>query len=204
MQLILRRRSGNINHTKDNLRLFLKTKEVIHIFSLQLIFCSQAQSLQVFLWLSQVPSAQCFYPHYLLFAFTPYDGFFLSVLLHTPVPNSLLPLSLPLQLGHICSQIHFTIFPQALPCSQHCWNAYTRKAAATGISPHLWLDSEPLQAARNPHLQLQSKLYYHCFFSFKLLNDTNKQVKLHQYYQIQQQLWISSFLAHWVWFKIRK
>lgn len=51
---------------------------------------------------------------------------------------------------------------------------------------HLWLDSEPLQAARNPQLQLQPKSYYHWFFPLQLLlNDINKKLKQHQYYQNQ-------------------
>lgn len=70
---------------------------------------------------------------------------------------------------------------------------------------HLQLDSEPLQEARNPQLQQQSKSYYHWFFSFQLLlNDTNKQVKLHQYYQKQVSNSGYPFLAHWVWFRKQK
>lgn len=142
--VILWRRSGNINHSKDNLRLFLKTKEVIRIFSLYSTV-PRHSPYRYFYGYHESPQCSVF-PLPIYYLLSPHSIiFFLSILLPTPpgsqiaaihpVPNSLLPLSLPLQLGHICSQIHFTIFPKALPCFQHCWNACARKAAATGNSP---------------------------------------------------------------------
>lgn len=123
--------------------------------------------------------------------------FFLSILLHSPprsqiaairpAPNSPLPLSLPLQLGHICSQIHFTIFPEALPCSQTLLECLCKESSS-------YRNLATICGLIQSHCRQQETLGFNCnpnpitagFSSCKLLlNDTNKQVKLHQYYQKQ-------------------
>lgn len=193
--VILWRKSGNINHSKDNLRLFLKTKEVIHIFSLYSTvprhnpyryFCGYHESPQCSVF--PLPIYYLLSPQSIVFSFPSFC---------TLLPNhGLLPSAL-LQIH--CFHYHFP-YSWGTSALKSTLQFFLRLCLALSIAGmplqgkqqlqesrrHLWLDSEPLQAARNPQLQLQSKSYFHWFFPFKLLlNDTNKQAQLHQYYQKQ-------------------
>lgn len=142
--VILWRRSGNINHSKDNLRLFLKTKEVIHIFSLYST-APKHNPYRYFYGYHESPQCSVFtLPVYYLLSSHTMVFYFPSFCTLLP-DHGLLP-STPFQIH--CFHYHFPcswgtsalrstshFFLRLLPCSQHCWNACARKAAATGISP---------------------------------------------------------------------
>lgn len=156
--VILLRRSGNINHDKNNLRRFLKTKKVICVFKL-ICYCSQAQSLQMFLWLSWVPSKQYFPPPCLFSAVTPLKLF--------PFRPSTLT-----QMTDHCHPPYSEFTDSIIACltavahllSDPLYNFFLRPFLTFSIAGapvqwgqqlqeprhHLWLDLEPLQAARKP------------------------------------------------------
>lgn len=190
--VILLRRSGNINHDKDDLRLFLKTKEVICIFQLT-FYCSQAQFSTDVSMAIVSPLNAVFFPSLFILCCHPTLAF--SLPSFHPAPDDRLLPSAPF--GIHC--FHYR-FPYSCGTSafRSSLQFFLRPFLAFGFAGapeqqeqqlqeprhHLWLDAEPLQAARKPPLQLQSKPYFCRFPSFKLLsNDTNKQAKLHHYCQ---------------------
>lgn len=160
----------------------------------------------MFLWLLWVSSMQYFPPPYLFchptlafpFPFWSPSSQWQIAAIH-PVLNSLFALSLPLQLWHICSQIHLMIFPKVLwPCLAFS----TAGEPVHGLLQpqdschHLWLDSEPLKTSRNPQLQLQYKPYFYHFSSFKvLLNDSQNQVEMQQHQYCPQ--WANNSVYYW-------
>lgn len=165
--VILLRRPGSINHDEEP-RFFLKTKEVICIFK-PIFSCSGTQPLPVFLWLLQVSSRHYFsLPTYSLMH--GHSSLFRS-LLPSPINDGLLPFT-PSRIH--CFHYHFpyscgtSAFRSTLQCFLRPFFVFhATKVPVQGEQQlqapcyHLWLDSEPLQAARNPKLQLESKSYFY-------------------------------------------
>lgn len=166
--VILLRRPGSINHDEEP-RFFLKTKEVICIFK-PIFSCSGTQPLPV-----------CFYGYYkfprgtiFLSPLTPlmhgHSSLFRS-LLPSPINDGLLPFT-PSRIH--CFHYHFpyscgtSAFRSTLQCFLRPFFVFhATKVPVQGEQQlqapcyHLWLDSEPLQAARNPKLQLEFKSYFY-------------------------------------------
>lgn len=193
--VILWRRSGNINHSKDNLRLFLKTKEVIRIFSLYSTV-PRHSPYRYFYGYHESPQCSVF-PLPIYYLLSPHSIIFSFPSFCPLLPDHRLLPSTRFQIH--CFHYHF-LYSWGTSALRSTLQFFLRPCLAFSIAGmpvqgkqqlqetrhHLWLDSGPLQAARKPQLQLQSKPYFHWYFSFKLLlNDTNKQVKLHRYYQKQ-------------------
>lgn len=164
--VILLRRADGINHNKDKLRFFLKTKEIVFLFS-----TIPRHSLYTSVSTAIMSSLSTAFSPYLF----PHLSFFLSFF-PSPINDRLLP-STPFWIH--CFHYHFpySCGTSAFRCtSQFFLRSFLAfSVAGTPVQGeqqleapcyHLWLDSEPLQAARNPKLQLESKFcFYHCYSS---------------------------------------